>query len=114
MEEAIQKGPQMWADLHADVQAAMDAGIAPTDPEGPGLARRWFDLVTRFTGGDPGIFQSLKQDVPERGQSRRHGREGDAANAGLRREGPRRRGDQAPGAVTWRRPGVSGPSYGPR
>ena len=24
------------------------------------LARRWFGLVSEFTGGDPGIFKSLK------------------------------------------------------
>jgi DNA-binding transcriptional MerR regulator len=60
MQETIQKGPQLWADLHADVRAAMDAGIAPTDPRALALAKRWYDLVSAFTGGDPGIFQSLK------------------------------------------------------
>ena len=61
MEEAIQKGPQMWADLHADVRAALDAGIPPEDPRAQALAKRWYDLVTAFTGGDPGIFQSLQK-----------------------------------------------------
>ncbi len=60
LEEAIAKGPQMWADLHADVKAAMDAGVDPTDPKAQALAKRWYDLVSTFSGGDPGIFNSLK------------------------------------------------------
>lgn len=60
MEETIQKAPQMWADLHNDVKAAMDAGIPPEDPRAQALAQRWLDLVTAFTGGDPGIFNSLR------------------------------------------------------
>ena len=38
----------------------MDGGIEPTDPRAAELARRWFALVTSFTGGDPGILRSLK------------------------------------------------------
>ncbi|MBA4066005.1 MAG: MerR family transcriptional regulator [Isosphaera sp.] len=58
--EAIDRAPQQWADLHADVRAAMDAGVDPADPRAQELARRWFDLVSAFTGGDPGIFKSLR------------------------------------------------------
>lgn len=61
MEEAIQKGPQMWADFHADVKAAMDAGVEPTDPKAQELAKRWYALVSGFTGGDPGLFNSLRK-----------------------------------------------------
>ena len=53
----IQKGPQMWADLFADVDAAMDAGVPPQAQE---LAQRWMALVTAVTGGDPGIYNSLR------------------------------------------------------
>ncbi|MCE9561852.1 MAG: MerR family transcriptional regulator [Planctomycetes bacterium] len=60
MEETIRQGPQMWADLFADVKAAMDAGVDPTDPKAQELAKRWLALVSAFTGGDPGIFNSLK------------------------------------------------------
>jgi DNA-binding transcriptional MerR regulator len=60
MEEAIQKAPQMWAELHADVKAAMDAGVAPTDPRAQELAKRWWALVSAFTGGDEGIYRSLR------------------------------------------------------
>ena len=61
MQEAIAKGPQMWQDLFADVKKAMEGGIDPTDPRGQELAKRWYDLVSAFTGGDPGIFNSLKK-----------------------------------------------------
>lgn len=61
MEQAIQEGPQMWAALFADVQAAMDAGVAPEDPKAKALAERWLALVSGFTGGDPALFQSLKK-----------------------------------------------------
>jgi MerR family transcriptional regulator, thiopeptide resistance regulator len=61
MQEAIQKGPQMWADLHADIKAAMDAGLDPADPKAKLLAERWLALVSGFTGGDPGIFNSLRK-----------------------------------------------------
>ena len=60
MAEAIAKGPQMWNELMADVQSAMDAGVPATDAKAQELARRWYDLVGMFTGGDPGIFKSLK------------------------------------------------------
>src|SRR5581483_6668214 len=60
MEEAIQKAPQMWAELHADVKAAMDAGVPPTDPKAQELAKRWWALVSGFTGGDEGIYRSLR------------------------------------------------------
>jgi DNA-binding transcriptional MerR regulator len=61
MEETIQKGPQTWADFHADLKAAMDAGVDPADPKGQELARRWYALVSGFTGGDAGIFNSLRR-----------------------------------------------------
>ncbi|HEY1186319.1 MAG TPA: MerR family transcriptional regulator [Gemmata sp.] len=60
IEEAIQKGPQMWADLFTDTRAAMDAGVDPGDPQARPLAERWLALVTGFTGGDPGLFASLR------------------------------------------------------
>jgi DNA-binding transcriptional MerR regulator len=60
MEGAIQKAPQMWAELHADVKAAMDAGVEPTDPRAQELAKRWWSLVSAFTGGDEGIYRSLR------------------------------------------------------
>jgi DNA-binding transcriptional MerR regulator len=60
-EERMQRAPQDWAELGARIQAAMDAGIDPTDPRAQDLARRWFALVSEFTGGDAGIFNSLRR-----------------------------------------------------
>ncbi|HEX6910334.1 MAG TPA: MerR family transcriptional regulator [Longimicrobium sp.] len=48
-----------WARLHADVQAAMDAGTDPCDPAVQALARTWKGLIEEFTGGDAGVRQSL-------------------------------------------------------
>src|SRR5262249_45474542 len=57
----IQEVQAEWPRLMAEVQAAMDAGLDPTDPKAQDLARRWVGLVNEFTGGNPGIFQSLNK-----------------------------------------------------
>jgi MerR family transcriptional regulator, thiopeptide resistance regulator len=49
-----------WPRLMAEVQAEMTAGTDPADPKVRELARRWVGLVNEFTGGDPGIFKSLR------------------------------------------------------
>lgn len=56
----IQEVQEAWPKLFADVQAAMDAGVPPEDPKAQELAKRWLALVSEFTGGNPGIFQSLR------------------------------------------------------
>jgi hypothetical protein len=38
----------------------MEAGTDPADPKAQALAKRWLALVTLATGGDPGIFNSLR------------------------------------------------------
>jgi DNA-binding transcriptional MerR regulator len=48
-----------WPQLMAQVQAEMDRGTDPADERVQALARRWKELVEEFTGGDPGIAQSL-------------------------------------------------------
>jgi MerR family transcriptional regulator, thiopeptide resistance regulator len=60
MEKEIAEAPQKWADLFADLKAATDAGMEPTDPRAQELARRWWALVSAFTGGDEGIYRSLR------------------------------------------------------
>jgi MerR family transcriptional regulator, thiopeptide resistance regulator len=60
MEKLIAEAPQKWAQFHADVKAAMDAGVPPEDPRAQELARRWWALVSSFTGGDEGIYRSLR------------------------------------------------------
>src|SRR5262245_37415662 len=44
--EQMQQAPQQWAELHADMKAAMDAGVPPTDPKAQALAKRWYALVS--------------------------------------------------------------------
>jgi DNA-binding transcriptional MerR regulator len=60
-QEAIDQAPQQWADLFTDVTAEMQAGTDPADPKAQELAKRWLALVTLATGGDPGIFNSLRR-----------------------------------------------------
>src|SRR5262249_20531665 len=57
----IRQGPERWAELNADIKAAVEGGLPPTDPKALELARRWYALVSAFTGGDAGIFLSLKK-----------------------------------------------------
>jgi DNA-binding transcriptional MerR regulator len=59
-QEVIDQAPQQWSDLFAAVTAEMEAGTDPADPKAQELAKRWLALVTLFTGGDPGIFNSLR------------------------------------------------------
>lgn len=61
LERAIQDAPNQWAVLFADIQSAMDANVPPADPRTKPLAERWLALVSGFTGGDPGLFQSLRK-----------------------------------------------------
>ena len=97
MEEAIQKGPQMWADLFADVQAAMDANVDPADPKAQGARGAVAGAGDRVHRRRPRPLQLAEEDVPEREQRRGHGREGDAADERVHREGAAGRRDQAPG-----------------
>ncbi len=48
-----------WPALIAEVKAEMAQGTDPADPRAQALARRWMGLVQEFTGGNPGIAQSL-------------------------------------------------------
>ena len=53
------------------MKAHRDAGTDPSDPEVRALAERWRDLTERtisgFTGGDPGITESLGRMYREEG-----------------------------------------------
>jgi hypothetical protein len=58
--ERIREVEAEWPRLMAQVKAEMDKGTDPASEVVQQLARRWEGLVNEFTGGDPGIFQSLK------------------------------------------------------
>jgi DNA-binding transcriptional MerR regulator len=55
----IKEVEQEWPRLIADVRAEMQKGTDPKDSRMQALAKRWMELVHEFTGGDPGITQSL-------------------------------------------------------
>lgn len=60
-EERIRQVEQEWPRLIAEVRAEMDKGTDPASETVQQLARRWMGLVREFTGGDPGIQQSLNR-----------------------------------------------------
>jgi DNA-binding transcriptional MerR regulator len=60
-QERIEQVEIEWPELMAQVQAEMDKGAAPSDPQVQALARRWTSLIHEFTGGDTGIGKSLNR-----------------------------------------------------
>lgn len=58
-EERIREVEAEWPRLIEQVEAEMEAGTDPANERMQQLARRWMELVEEFTGGDPGISQSL-------------------------------------------------------
>lgn len=59
-EERIRQVEQEWPQLIAQVRAEMDKGTDPASETMQRLSKRWMELVHEFTGGDPGIAQSVK------------------------------------------------------
>jgi MerR family transcriptional regulator, thiopeptide resistance regulator len=68
-EERIQQSQADWQDLIKRVQTEMEKGSDPTGAPMQKLARRWFELIEEFTGGDAGIKESLfamyRQEDPQ-------------------------------------------------
>jgi DNA-binding transcriptional MerR regulator len=67
-EDQIKQVEAEWPELIEQVRAEMERGTDPADERVQALARRWKALVEAFTGGDPGITQSLQtmyQNEPE-------------------------------------------------
>lgn len=56
----IQEVQQEWQDLFAAVRAEREQGTDPQSERVLQLAAKWQALVDEFTGGDPGIEQSLR------------------------------------------------------
>lgn len=57
--EVLERGQRDWQQLIADVQEAAREGVDPASERGRELAARWEGLIEQFTGGDPGIRESL-------------------------------------------------------
>jgi DNA-binding transcriptional MerR regulator len=60
-EDRIRAAEAEWQELIAQVRAEMAKGTDPASEPVRRLARRWRELVNAFTGGNPGIEQSLKR-----------------------------------------------------
>jgi DNA-binding transcriptional MerR regulator len=60
-DEGMAKGQQDWADLIAEAEVEMNKGTDPGDPAVQELVKRWNALIEAFTGGDPGIRDSLQK-----------------------------------------------------
>ena len=58
-EEQIRAVEAEWPELMQKVRAEMEAGTDPANERVQALAQRWMELVEMFTGGDPGVHQSL-------------------------------------------------------
>ena len=57
--EVLERGQRDWQQLITEVQAAAAEGLDPAGERAQLLAARWDGLVEQFTGGDPGIRESL-------------------------------------------------------
>jgi len=55
------KAEQDWAALIKEVQTAVEAGEDPASEKARGLALRWSELISGFTGGNPAIQQGLNK-----------------------------------------------------
>ena len=60
-EARIQEVEAEWPRLIQQVKEAVAHGMDPASAPARELARRWNGLVEEFTGGDPGIRESLRQ-----------------------------------------------------
>ena len=60
-EDRIAQVEHEWPELIAQVRAAMDASIPPTDPAVVEMGRRWHVLIKSFTGNDPTINRKISE-----------------------------------------------------
>jgi MerR family transcriptional regulator, thiopeptide resistance regulator len=60
-DERIKQVEHEWPQLIAEVRAEMEKGTDPASETVQALARRWRELLSEFTGGDPGIQRSLNR-----------------------------------------------------
>ncbi len=59
-EARMREVQEEWPRLMQDVRAEMARGTDPKDPRVQALAKKWRSLIEEFTGGDPGIEESLR------------------------------------------------------
>jgi hypothetical protein len=66
-EERIRQAEVEWQELIEQARMEMKKGTDPTSESVQGLAQRWMELIQEFTGGDPGIEQSLNTMYQQEG-----------------------------------------------
>ena len=66
-EERIRQVEVEWQELIEQARTEMVNGTDPCSESVQALARRWRSLIAEFTGGDPGIEQSLNQMYQQEG-----------------------------------------------
>jgi MerR family transcriptional regulator, thiopeptide resistance regulator len=69
-EDGMRRAEQEWADLIAEAESLRTRGTDPSDPRVQAIAARWQELIEQFTGGDPGIRDSLKKMYETEGPER--------------------------------------------
>src|ERR671917_249522 len=69
-EAGMRRAQDEWAALIAEVEAERVAGTDPADPRLDPLVERWTGLIEQFTGGDPGIRESLQRMYETEGPER--------------------------------------------
>jgi pimeloyl-ACP methyl ester carboxylesterase/DNA-binding transcriptional MerR regulator len=67
--EQLERMQERWAELIALIRTEMEQGVDPADPKVQELTRRWQELLTQSTGGDPGIQQAMKRLWEEQGDA---------------------------------------------
>jgi MerR family transcriptional regulator, thiopeptide resistance regulator len=60
-EDAIKAVEQEWQEIYAKLADLRERGVDPGTPEAQAVGDRAGELVQMFTGGDPGIAQSLQR-----------------------------------------------------
>jgi MerR family transcriptional regulator, thiopeptide resistance regulator len=60
-DDAIKHVEREWGEIFATLRAEMEQGTDPADPKLRPLAERGRELLAMFTGGDPGIKDSLNR-----------------------------------------------------
>jgi MerR family transcriptional regulator, thiopeptide resistance regulator len=65
--DGMERAQREWAELIADAKAHRDRGTDPHDPAMQAIAERWDALIAQFTGGDPGIRESLGRLYADQG-----------------------------------------------
>jgi DNA-binding transcriptional MerR regulator len=68
--EGMRAAERAWTDLIAAAEAERAAGTDPAAPQMQAIAARWRELIEQFTGGDPGIRESLGRMYREEGVER--------------------------------------------